>query len=489
MQYGGVVGLLNSWRGELWNFELDLVVHFYNRGLMKKTHRPVLSSEQQQVLDGVKVRLVTDCAERRQFDEIMVAGHYLHNVQIVGQQLRYVAEYRRQWVGLMIWSAGAYKLKAREEWIGWSDRQKQRRLPLVVNNSRFFIPEPYHLPNLASRVMKLVLQRLGADWQQTYGHGVLIAETFVDRDRFRGTTYKASGWTLLGKTKGFERSRKDFYQAHDQPKELWVRELREGARTILRGANLPKECRSCEADRPPDCPQSPEELGRMRSFFGALPEWRRRRRCPHSVSSLAAVTICAMLCGVCLGQRDLAAFARNLTREQMKALDFPRDWSKRIHTYIAPSETTFARFVRHLDNQALQRQLQRWLEHLLGARDPTGDQVSVDGKELLNSQGAAVVSAYSVSTGRWLGSEPVAQKSNEIPAAQQLLRRLDLDGSLVTADALHTQTETGRIIVQEKGGDYLFTVKGNQKGVADNVRELHHKLSRDFSPSAHRADL
>ena len=136
------------------------------------------------------------------------------------------------------------------------------------------------------------------------------------------------------------------------------------------------------------------------------------------MGSLVAVTVCAMLCKVCLGQRDLAAFARNLTREQMKALGFPRDWSKRIHTYLAPSETTFARLLRHLDNQALQRELLRWLDQLLGKRDPTGDQVSVDGKELLNSQGAAVVSAYSVESGRWLGSEPVAEKSNEIPAAQ-----------------------------------------------------------------------
>ena len=103
--------------------------------------------------------------------------------------------------------------------------------------------------------------------------------------------------------------------------------------------------------------------------------------------------------------------------------------------------------------------------------------------------GVAVVSAYSVQTGRWLGSEPVAEKSNEIPAAQELLKRVDLDGSLVTADAMHTQTETARIVVQEKGGDYLFTVKGNQKGVADNARQLHQNLSRAFSPSAHRADL
>lgn len=454
---------------------------------MRTKHKPIISPEQQALLDGVALRLITP-EERQQFDEQMVRGHYLHNVKIVGEQLRYVAEYRGQWVALMIWSAGAYKLKLREEWIGWSDRQKQRRLPLVVNNSRFFIPEAYHVPNLASKVMKRVLGRLSDDWQQAYGHGVLIAETFVDPSLFQGTAYKASGWALLGKTKGFERSRKDFYQAHDRPKQLWVRELQEAARTILRGRNLPADCQRCEQDRPPDCPQSPEELVRMRRFFSALPEWRTRR-CPHKVGSLVAVTLCAMLCKVCLGQRDLAAFARNLTREQMKALGFPRNWSKRIHTCVAPSETTFARLLRHLDNQALQRELLRWLDQLLGKRDPTGDQVSVDGKELLNSQGAAVVSAYSVQSGRWLSSEPVAEGSNEIPAAQHLLRRLDLDGSLVTADAMHTQTETGRMVVQEKGGDYLFTVKGNQKGVADNARELHQNLSGAFSPSAHRANL
>jgi len=454
---------------------------------VKTRHKPIISPEQQALLDGVVLRLIT-AEERQRFDEQMVRGHYLHNVQIVGEQLRYVAEYQGQWVALMIWSAGAYKLKLREEWIGWTDWQKKRRLPLVVNNSRFFIPEGCHVPNLASKVIKLALRRLSADWQQVYGHGVLIAETFVDPSRFQGTAYKASGWTLLGKTKGFERSRKEFYEAHDRPKQLWVRELQEGARTILRGRNLPAACPACEAERPPECPQNPEELARMRSFFSGLPEWRTRR-CPHKVGSLAAVTVCAMLCKVCLGQRDLAAFARNLTREQMKALGFPRDWSKRIHTYIAASETTFARFLRHLDNQALQRELLRWLDHLLGQRDPTGDQVSVDGKELLNSQGAAVVSAYSVESGRWLGSEPVSQKSNEIPAAQALLKRVDLDGSLVTADAMHTQTETARIVVQEKGGDYLFTVKGNQKGVADNARELYKNLARAFSPSAHGADL
>jgi len=453
---------------------------------MKTKHRPILTEQQQWLLDGVQVRLVRP-EERARFDQMIVEGHYLHSAQFVGEQMRYVAEYQNQWVALLIWSAGAYKLKLREEWIGWSERQKRRRLPLVANNSRFYIPEPYHIPNLASKVLKLNLQRLSADWEQSYHHPVFLVETFVDPERFRGTTYKVSGWTLLGQTKGFARSREDFYELHDRPKQLWVRELREGARTILRGRNLPQACRTWEQDQPPECPQSPEELSPMKAFFGDIPEWRTRK-VDFPISGLVALCVCAMLCKVCLGQRDLAGFARNLTRDQLKALGFPRDWSSRIHRYIPPSESTFARLLLHLDNPALQRALLRWLDHVLGPRDPQGDQVSVDGKELLNSQGLEVVSAYSVQSGRWLGSEPVAPGSNEIPAAQQLLGRVDLDGSLVTADALHTQTETARIIVQERGGDYLCTVKGNQPGVAANLQQLHSSLARAFSPSGPNVD-
>lgn len=455
---------------------------------MKTKHRPILTEAQQALLEGVQVRLIQP-EERKEFDQFITESHYLHSAEFVGEQLRYIAEYQGQWVALLVWSAAAYKLKLREQWIGWSDRQKRRRLPLVVNHSRLFIPEPFHIPNLASRVMKLNLERLSLDWEQAYHHAVLIGETFVDPELFRGTTYKASGWTLLGHTQGFGRSRADFYEPHDKPKQLWVRELQPGARTILRGRNLPATCKACEQDLPPECVQPPEELQQMEIFFGDLPEWRKRQRSiDFALSSLVAVTVCALLCKVCLGQRDLAAFARNLTREQMKALGFPRDRSSRIHRYIPPSESTFARMLRHLDNKALQRALLRWLDHLLGKRNPANDQVSVDGKELLNSQGLKVASAYSVTQGRWLGSEAVAEGSNEIPAVQAVLRQVDLDGSLVTADALNTQTETARIVVQEKGGDFLFTVKGNQPGVAKNVRQLYANLSRAFSPSGQNFD-
>jgi len=178
------------------------------------------------------------------------------------------------------------------------------------------------------------------------------------------------------------------------------------------------------------------------------------------------------------GQRDLAAFAAELTLAQMRALRLPRRGNPR--RYLVPKETTFFRLLAHLDSRALEQALLDWQNHVLGPPAAEDDQVSVDGKELLGSQGVEIVSAYAVKSGRWLGSERIAAGSNEIPAAQQLLRRTPLEGKLVTLDALHTQTETARIIVQEQGADYLMTVKSNQPGVADAVQSLYEHSPRAF---------
>jgi hypothetical protein len=457
---------------------------------MPRSARPILTDADQHLLDGVTLRLLAP-EERERFDQLLVAQHYLHSAALVGEQLRYVAEYAGQWVALLTWNAAAFNLKARETWIGWSAPQKKRRLPLVVNNSRFLILDGCHVPNLASRVLKLCLQRLAQDWTDRYGHAVLVAESFVDPQQFLGTCYKASGWTLLGHTQGHRRARQDFYVRHERPKQLWVRELSPGARTVMRGRNLPAALRDLPTAHAPECLQSPEELQQMTAFFADLSDWRQRKP-DFPLPSLAAVSLCAVLCGVCLGQRDLAAFAADLTVDQMAALHFPRDWSSRRRRYRPPGETSFFRLLTHVAPRQLEAALLAWQDHVLGRRDPTDDLVAVDGKELLNSQGLEIVSAYAVQSGRWLGSQPVAAGSNEIPAVQELLRRAPIEGSLVTADALHTQTETARIIVQERGADYLFPVKGNQKAVADTVRQLHQNLSHAFSPAGpgdERSDL
>jgi len=441
---------------------------------MKLSPKPDLSRAEQDMLDHVTVRLILP-EERTAFDELLVKEHYLRSANLVGEQLRYVAEYDGHWVALLTWNAAAYHLRDRETWIGWTPAQKKRRLTLVVNNSRFVVL--VRVPNLASRVMKGCVQRVSSDWLRTYNHEVLVAESFVDPQLFRGTCYKASGWMLLGQTQGYQRSRQDYYVEHERPKQLWVRELRPGARTILRGRNLPATLKVQEAGQVPDCAQTPEELGHMLRFFEGIKDWRHRRG-DYSVACLVTIGVGAALCGVHRGQRDLAAFAAELTRAQMQALGFPRRGNPR--RYLVPKETTFFRLLSNLDSRALEQALLDWQNRVLGPPAPDDDPVSVDGKELRSSQGVQIVSAYAVKSGRWLGSERIAEGSNEIPAGQTLLRRAPIEGKLVTLDALHTQTDTARLIVQERGADYLMTVKGNQPGVAETVRTLYEHSPRAF---------
>lgn len=191
------------------------------------------------VVEQIEVRLVRPEEEAR-WDELIIQHHYLKSARMVGEQLRYVAEYRREWLALLGWSAASYHLKGRDGWICWDDNQRRVRLHLVANNARFCrLGEHSRYPNLASQAMALNLARLSQDWQARYGHPIVVVESVVDLEWFRGTAYKASGWKAAGTTAGFKRVAQDFYEAHDSPKQLFVRELVKHAARGLRGRELP----------------------------------------------------------------------------------------------------------------------------------------------------------------------------------------------------------------------------------------------------------
>ena len=143
-------------------------------------------------LRAVRVRPTWGLEERRRWDHLVENHHYLPFQGLVGRGLRHVAELDGQWVALVGWQAGAFKLKARDGWIGWIPEQQFRRLHLIANNTRFVLLPGPHRPNLASRVLGLSLRRLSSDMRQLHGHPVLVAETFVDPSRFAGTCYRAS---------------------------------------------------------------------------------------------------------------------------------------------------------------------------------------------------------------------------------------------------------------------------------------------------------
>jgi len=134
--------------------------------------------------------------------------HYLGYGGAGGQNLRYLIRdcYRRD-LACLLFGGAAWKVKARDGFIGWSAQQRQERLWLIVNNSRFLILSHVRVPHLASHILGTILRRLPSDWQRKYNIAPCLAETFVERERFGGVCYRAANWLRVGQTCG--RSRYD----------------------------------------------------------------------------------------------------------------------------------------------------------------------------------------------------------------------------------------------------------------------------------------
>lgn len=428
-------------------------------------------ANERDVLKRVRVRLLHD-HERPEFDRFLTEQHYLHDCCLTGESLRYVAELDGQWVALITFSAASLHLKAREKWIAWSPRQRARRLPFVVNNSRFLVLlERARFPNLASRVLGLCLRRLSDDWQVNWAHPVLAVESFVDEAQYRGTCYRACGFEAVGATKGFARASRDFYLAHGQPKQLYLRELRPGARRRLRQARWPEALAACEAEVAGPCPFRAPSLERLLDRFAALPDARRGHGLRHRQRFVLACAAVSTLMGAC-GYRAFENTCKKLTQRQLKALGCQPAEDGR---YYPPSDSTFLRVLQRVDAAAFASIIGSWLaEQEVGALV----QLAVDGKVLRGSgrhdgKPLQLLSAVTHELRLTLDQIPIEAKSNEIPALQPLLEKIKPPpGVLITADAMHCQQESARFITQELGGDYLFGLKGNQSGILDKAKRL-----------------
>jgi hypothetical protein len=147
--------------------------------------------------------------------------HYLGHQPMPGAQLRYFVRAAGHIVAALGFGASAWKLKPRDQLIGWTKDQRQRNLHLVVNNARFLILPWIHCKNLASRILALSAKRLRADWRARYAYRPVLLETFVEKPRFTGTCYKAANWRLLGDTQG--RGKLDVLHRNAQPiKSIWI---------------------------------------------------------------------------------------------------------------------------------------------------------------------------------------------------------------------------------------------------------------------------
>lgn len=149
-----------------------------------------------------------DRSQRQQIAAALAQFHYLGFGGAVGENLQYtVRDHPGRLLACLVFGSAAWKCQSRDQFIGWTIAQRRRNLSRLTNNSRFLILPWVLAPRLASWALGSVVRRLSSDWQAKYGHSIDAVETFVEKQRFAGTAYRAANWLCVGATTG--RTRQD----------------------------------------------------------------------------------------------------------------------------------------------------------------------------------------------------------------------------------------------------------------------------------------
>jgi hypothetical protein len=429
------------------------------------------------ILQQIEVRPIRR-DEISQWQELMQQHHYLGFAGLVGERIQYVATLDGKWVALLAWAASALKIKPRDQWIGWNWKVQLLRLKFVVNNSRFLILPGQSFPNLASRVLALNLRRLSADFQTFYGHPVFLAETFVDSSRFRGTCYLAAGWQKIGVTRGFSRKGNGYVANGNAQKSIFVKYLCPNANDKL-----------ANSFRDPINPKEKiivinykklpiEGKGGLIDVLKTIQDPRSKLGMRHSFISILAIAACATLSG-CRSYTAIADWSKKLSIKDLKKL---RSWQD-----YPPSETVIRQTLQLINGQEFDEKVGAWL--LKQSAFQKGG-IAIDGKTLRGShdgdlKAIQLLSVFLHHEQVTIAQKQISDKTNEIPVLREILEPMDIRGSVVTADALHSQSETGRFIVKDKGAEFNLIVKDNQPTLRSQLEaNLGSSVIGAFPPSA-----
>lgn len=307
------------------------------------------------MLKEITVRLVQPDEESR-FQELLQAHHYLGALRKIGEALQYVATYWGEWVALLMFSAAALKLAARDQWIGWSYRQQYARLPLLANNTRFCVLPEFRRPNVASRTLALCERRLSRDWSEVFGHPIVLLETFVD-SRHRGTLYRAANWTYVGDTRGHRRIPGGYSTTVQEPKKIFVHPLYPEARTRLCqvsfDAGVEGKKRMLKMDH----------LRVLPEIFREVPDPRRVAGRRHPLNSVLAIAAAGYLCGV----RGYQAMGTWATQQPQSMRQHLRCRCER-NEYRVPSAAIIRDVLKRVNQQDIEKALRPWND-----RFATGD--------------------------------------------------------------------------------------------------------------------
>jgi hypothetical protein len=397
------------------------------------------------------------------FKATMHERHYLGAPRQVGDYLRQIVRTPKgDVVALLEWGPASYALKERDRHIGWTPIQRREWLKLIVQNRRYLLlADKGVAPNLASKTLAAALRALPGQWEQTHGYRPLMAETFTDPARFEGTAYKASNWQPLGASAGYSRHRADYYQPNQSPKNLWIYPLRPDAAKLLR-APAPGKTRARAKTRAPSgsLPISNKHMLSLHELFGQV----RDPRAKNTIFKIRPVlSIIAM--AILAGRRDIAQiqrFGQSLKQAQRQAIGLPR--KKDTQFWRVPDYNVYYHLLARIDNEAFAALLSTWLRERAGELPAA---LAMDGKMIRDHIGVLTLATHEDNTPQACAiyDKKEGTKRCEMKAAQALLEKTpDLEGKIITADALHCQRQTARLITG-RGGDYVLQIKENQGGL------------------------
>ncbi len=390
-------------------------------------------------IDRLTLRLILP-EEQERFNDLLIQHHYLHSAGSAGETLRYVALIDGQWVCLLLWGAASYRLKDRDGWIGWDGARRHARLKLVVQNRRFLILPGLKLANLASKTLAMCLRVLADHWEQAFAYRPLVAETFVDPQIHRGTCYKASGWTPLGLSAGYGRQREDFYERHERPKQIWVKPLRADALQLLRSPGpLPKAHREAlnANDNSHAVCLKVEQMTSLRERFHQIEDFRRKAGRRYRLATVLSMIVLGTLCGK-HNLKEIVRLAHHLNQAQLRAL---RSWKNpKTSRFQAPCYDVFYRVLQNVEAELFDQILTQFIASPEGRlpRDIAVDGKTLKGTDKEPAKALHLVAAVDHQSAQTIAQVATADKSNEITAAQTLLRKMPaMDGSTFTFDAMH----------------------------------------------------
>ena len=226
------------------------------------------------------------------------------------------------------------------------------------------------------------------------------------------------------------------------------------------------------------CALTSKQMENLLLRLWRLPDARKPRGIRHPYFTVLTIAIAALLGGE-KTYASLAEWASRLTQNRLKRLRARFD--KKTNRFIPPSEPTIRRVLQSADVESVEQCLGEWLLNIADDQAIAVDGKTLKGAKRDNGTQVHLLSAFLHNQAITVNQLEVDEKTNEIPMIKPLLNDLNIEGMVVTADALHTQVKTARYIVEEKHADYLFIVKDNQKTLRENITILREK---DFSPSA-----